>query len=55
MHEADEVLVRIAEAHTTADTALEEGSRTGHVECNHALVLVPDVDHTVELLLRTLH
>ena len=47
--EADEVLVRVAEAHAAPDAALEERRRAGHVERHHALVLVPDVDHTVDL------
>ena len=50
MYEAEEILVGIAEAHATADTALEVGSGTGHVEGYHTLVLVPDVDHTVNLV-----
>ena len=55
MHEAHKVLIGVPEAHSAADSALEERCRTGHVEGDHALVLVPDVDHPVHLLLRTLH
>ena len=55
MHESHKVLIRVAEAHSTADSALEERSRTGHIECDHTLVLVPYIHHPVELLLRTLH
>ena len=54
MNESHEVLVGVTEAHSAADSALEERSRTGHVECHHTLVLVPYVDHPVELLLRAL-
>ena len=54
MDEAYKVLVGVTEAHSAADSALEERSRTGHVECHHTLVLVPYVDHPVELLLRAL-
>ena len=50
MYESYEVLVRVAEAHATADTTLEERSRTREVEGYHALVLVPDVNHAVELV-----
>ena len=55
MHEAHKVLIGVPEAHSAADSALEERGRTGHVEGDHALVLVPDVDHPVHLFLRTLH
>ena len=54
VHEAHEVLVGVAEAHAAADAALKEGSRAGHVERDHALVLVPDVDHAVQLLVAAL-
>ena len=50
MYKAHEVLIRIAEAHATADTTLEERSRTREVEGYHTLVLVPDVNHAVELI-----
>ena len=50
MNEAHKVLVRIAEAHATAYTALEEAGRAREVKGNHALILVPDVDHAVELI-----
>ena len=50
VHKAHEVLVRIAETHAASDAALEERGRARHVERNHALVLVPDVHHPVELL-----
>ena len=53
MDKAHEVLVRVAEAHATAYTTLEEGGRTREVERNHALVLVPDVDHAVEACIAT--
>ena len=55
MHEAHEVLVRIAEAHATAYAALEERCRAREVEGNHTLVLVPDVHHTVEFVVTRLH
>ena len=50
MDEAHEVLIGIAEAHATTNTTLEERSRAREVEGDHALVLVPDVDHAVELV-----
>ena len=55
VYKSHKVLVGVAEAHSAADSALEERSGTGHVESHHALVLVPYVHHPVELLLRTLH
>ena len=55
VYKAQHVLVGIAEAHTTADTGFEIGSGTGQVEGNHTLVLVPDVDHTVDTLVRSIH
>ena len=54
MDETDEILVGVAEAHATADATLEERSRTTHAERHHALVLVPDVHHTVELVVARL-
>ena len=53
MHKAHKILVRIPEAHSAADSALEERSRTRHIESNHTLVLVPDIDHPVHLLVRS--
>ena len=37
------------------DSGFIIGSGTGHVERNHALVLVPDIDHAVEFLVRALY
>ena len=53
--EAEEVLVRVAEAHAAADAGLEVGGRARHVERDHALVRVPDVDHPVEPGVLRLH
>ena len=50
VNKAHKVLITIAEAHATAYTTLEERSRTREVEGNHALILVPDVHHAVELI-----
>ena len=55
MNEAHEILVGVAKAHSSTDSTLEEGGRTGHIECDHTLVLVPDVDHPVHLFLLRLH
>ncbi len=48
--EAQQVLIGVAEAHAPADARLEAGSRARHVERDHALVGVPDVDHPVHVL-----
>ena len=55
VHEAEQVLVRVAEAHAAADAGLEVRGRARHVEGDHALVGVPDVDHPVETLVAGLH
>ena len=54
MDESDEILIGVAESHSTSDTTLEEACRAAHAESNHALVLVPDVDHAVELVVARL-
>ena len=48
VHYAGEVLVGIAEPHTTADSALEIRGAAAHEEGYHALILVPDIHGTVE-------
>ena len=55
VNKSHEVLIGVAETHSTADAALEERSGTRHVESHHALVLVPYVHHPVEFLFRTLN
>ncbi len=54
MDEAEQILVRVPEAHASPDTGLEVRCTARHVERDHALVGVPDVDHAVELLVRRL-
>ena len=53
MYKAHKVLVGVSEAHATANATLEERCRTAHAERDHALILVPDVDHPVELVVAT--
>ena len=55
VHEAEQVLVRVAEAHAAADARLVQRGRARHVERHHALVGVPDVDHAVDVLVGRLH
>ena len=52
MNEAEDILIGISEAHSSADTALEIWCGTWKVECYHALILVPDVYHSVYLVIR---
>ena len=47
VHESQQVLVRVAEAHPPPDAGLEQRCRARQVERDHALVRVPDVDHPV--------
>ena len=54
VHKAQEVLRGIAEAHAPADARLKVGGGARHVEGDHALVLVPDVDHPVQLFVGAL-
>ena len=51
MNKSEEILAGISEAHASADTRLIVGSRTGHVKGNHALILIPDINHSVNLLI----
>ena len=50
MNETEDILVGIAEAHAAADAGLEVRRGAGEVERNHALILVPDVNHAVNLV-----
>ena len=51
VHEPEQVLVGVAEAHPAADPRLEHRRRARQVERDHALVGVPDVDHPVDVLI----
>ena len=52
---AQKVLAAVPETHAAAHTALEVGGASAHVEGHHALVLVPDVYHSVKLLVICLY
>ena len=54
VHEAEDVLVGVAVAHAAADARLVARGRAGEVEGRHALVLVPGVDHALQVLVRSL-
>ena len=55
MHETEDVLVGIAEAHAAADAGFEVRRGARQVEGNHALILVPDIDHAVNLVVGRLN
>ncbi len=50
VHEPQQVLGRVPEAHPAADPGLEQRRRPRQVERHHALVRVPGVDHPVDVL-----
>ena len=47
VHEAQQILVGIAEAQPAPDARFVERCRARHIERRHALVGVPDVDHAI--------
>ena len=49
VHETQQVLTAVAEAHAAAGAALVVAGTAAHIEGDHALVLMPDVDHAVQL------
>ena len=55
MYETEQVLTGVTEAHAAADARFVIGSGTGHVESYHTLILVPDIDHAVHLIVRRFH
>ena len=47
---AEEILTAVPESHAAADARLEIRCGPRHVERDHALILVPDVDHAVDFV-----
>ena len=47
VNETEKILTGISESHSTADARFIIRSRTAHIKCYHTLILVPDVNHTV--------
>ena len=45
---AQQILAGIPEAHAPPHTAFKITGRPAHVECDHTLILVPDIDHPVD-------
>ena len=55
VYETEKILTGISKAHATSDTGFIIGSGTGHIEGYHTLILVPDVNHTVNLVIGRFH
>ena len=51
MYKAKEILTGIPESHAAASAGFVVGSGTRHIKGYHTLILIPDVDHTVQLFL----
>ena len=51
MHKAQQILTAVPEAHAASGTAFVVAGGAAHVKGDHALVLMPDVDHAVQLFL----
>ena len=48
MDKAEQILTGIAESHPASQSALVVACTAAHVKCNHALILVPYIHHTVQ-------
>ena len=55
MNEAEQILTGITESHSTAGTGFIIGSGTRHIKGAHTLVLIPDICHTIYMLIVTLY
>ncbi len=51
MHKAQKILTAVPEAHAASGAAFVIAGRAAHVKGDHALVLMPDIDHAVQLFL----
>ena len=49
VYESEKILTGIAESHAAPETAFIVAGRPAHIEGDHALILIPDVDGPVEL------
>ena len=49
VHEAQQILTGIPEPHASSHPAFKVAGGTAHIKGDHALVLVPDIDHPVQL------
>ena len=55
MYETKEILTGITESHSAACTGFIIGSGTRHIKGDHTLVLIPDICHTIYMLIVTLY
>ena len=51
VHKAQKILTAVPEAHAASGAAFVIAGRAAHVKGDHALVLMPDIDHAVQLFL----
>ncbi len=49
MDEPQQILIRVAETHAAPDTAFKIRSRTTHIEGDHGLIGVPNIDHAIRM------
>src|SRR5688500_11153867 len=49
MDHTEQILIRVAEAHSAPDTGFEIRRAARQVERDRALVRIPEIDHAVEL------
>ena len=47
VNKAEQILTGVTETHASSDTGFIVLSAAGHIESDHALVLIPDIDHSV--------
>ena len=50
MDETQEILTGVSEAHPPAGACLVVAGTSAHVKGDHALILVPDIDHAVQFV-----
>ena len=49
MHKTEQILAGIPEAHASSHAAFKIAGAAAHVKGHHALVLIPDIDHTADM------
>ena len=47
MYESKKILTGITKAHSTTESALIIAGTSAHIKCDHTLILIPDICHTV--------
>jgi hypothetical protein len=53
--ESEQILIRIPKAHATTYSTFKVGCRTAHIERQHTLIGIPDIDHAIGVLVRRGH